>query len=176
LIFHASIVILNATNDETAMAQPKESSVIEVARLAAVARLLGGQNTLHKIPRSRLEAHEMLRVGLSGKALVYLIEHLSQGWDPSLASVLRVSQRTYQRRAATAAKRLKPEQAARTWKFAEILARAIDVFGSKAEAERWLKEPAIGLDQRRPIDLLDTPAGVELVEDLLVRLDYGVYT
>jgi len=35
---------------------------------------------------------------------------------------------------------------------------------------------ATGLDQRRPIDLLTTPAGVELVEDFLGRIEYGVYT
>ncbi|HEV3423731.1 MAG TPA: antitoxin Xre/MbcA/ParS toxin-binding domain-containing protein [Paraburkholderia sp.] len=32
-----------------------------------------------------------------------------------------------------------------------------------------------GLEQRCPIDLLSTPAGVELVEDLLERMEYGVY-
>ncbi|TIU87949.1 MAG: DUF2384 domain-containing protein, partial [Mesorhizobium sp.] len=30
-------------------------------------------------------------------------------------------------------------------------------------------------DQRRPIDLLATPAGVGLLEDYLERLEYGVY-
>jgi putative toxin-antitoxin system antitoxin component (TIGR02293 family) len=34
----------------------------------------------------------------------------------------------------------------------------------------------MALDQRRPIDLLATPAGVQLVEDLLGRIQYGVYT
>ena len=33
----------------------------------------------------------------------------------------------------------------------------------------------MGLNQRKPIDVLATPAGVELVEDFLVRLEYGVY-
>jgi putative toxin-antitoxin system antitoxin component (TIGR02293 family) len=57
----------------------------------------------------------------------------------------------------------------------EILARATEIFGSQAEAERWLEQPALGLDQQRPIDLLQTPAGVKLVEDFLGRLEYGVY-
>jgi putative toxin-antitoxin system antitoxin component (TIGR02293 family) len=48
--------------------------------------------------------------------------------------------------------------------------------GSQEAAEQWLERPAIGLDQRRPIDLLSTPAGVELVETFLERLEYGVYT
>lgn len=44
-----------------------------------------------------------------------------------------------------------------------------------SEAEQWLECPAIGLDQRRPIELSGTPARIELVEDHLQRLEYGVY-
>jgi putative toxin-antitoxin system antitoxin component (TIGR02293 family) len=63
-----------------------------------------------------------------------------------------------------------------TSKFAEILTRATTLFGSQATAEQWLEQPAIGLDQRRPIDLVTTPAGPELIEDFLGRIEYGVYT
>jgi putative toxin-antitoxin system antitoxin component (TIGR02293 family) len=73
-------------------------------------------------------------------------------------------------------KKLSPEQSGRAWKFAEILAKATAVLGSQEEAEDWLRRPAMALDQRRPIDLLATPAGVQLVEDLLGRIQYGVYT
>ena len=66
--------------------------------------------------------------------------------------------------------------ARRTRKFAQILTKATAVFGSKQEAERWLEQPAIGLDQRRPIDLLATLNGAEIVEDFLARLEFGVYT
>jgi putative toxin-antitoxin system antitoxin component (TIGR02293 family) len=63
-----------------------------------------------------------------------------------------------------------------TWKFAELLARATTVFGSQAAAQQWLEQPATDLDQRRPIDLMTTPAGPELVEDCLGRIKYGVCT
>jgi len=49
------------------------------------------------------------------------------------------------------------------------------VLGSQDEAEQWLERPAIGLNQRRPIDLLATAAGTEIVEDFLRRLECGVY-
>jgi putative toxin-antitoxin system antitoxin component (TIGR02293 family) len=75
-----------------------------------------------------------------------------------------------------AAKPLSRAQSGRIWKFAEILAKATAVLGSQEEAEHWLERPAIGLDQRRPIDLLATPAGAKLVEDLLTRVEFGVYT
>jgi hypothetical protein len=55
------------------------------------------------------------------------------------------------------------------------LVKATDVLGSQVEVERWLDRPTIGLDQRRPIDLLCTPAGIELLEEHLERLECGVY-
>jgi putative toxin-antitoxin system antitoxin component (TIGR02293 family) len=59
---------------------------------------------------------------------------------------------------------------------AEILTRATSVFGSRTAAEQLLAQPATGLDQSCPIDLLTTPAGVGPVEDFLGRIEYGVYT
>jgi putative toxin-antitoxin system antitoxin component (TIGR02293 family) len=52
---------------------------------------------------------------------------------------------------------------------------ATGVLGSRKLAMVWLSKPAIGLDGRRPIDLLDTPAGIEAVDVLLTRMDHGVY-
>jgi len=147
------------------------------AKLASVAGLLGGRSTLGKVPRNPLEAHEMILHGLPTKALTCLVENfIVLRWDQSLTQAIGMSLRTYQRHTSTATKQLNPEQSGRTWKLAEILAQATAVFGSKEEAEQWLERPAPGLNQRKPIDLLATPAGVELVEDLLVRLEFGVYT
>ena len=66
--------------------------------------------------------------------------------------------------------------ASKTWLFAETLAKATEIFGSREEAERWMSKPAMGLDGERPIDLLQTVQGAELVNDFLGRLEYGVYT
>ena len=93
-----------------------------------------------------------------------------------LASAIGISLRTYQRHRDTPKEALTAEQGSRTWKFAEILAQTTQLLGSQAEAERWLMQPAIGLNQHRPIDLLATAAGTEAVETLLGRLRYGVYT
>jgi putative toxin-antitoxin system antitoxin component (TIGR02293 family) len=56
-----------------------------------------------------------------------------------------------------------------------ILARAMEVFGTRENAEEWLSMPAMALDQRHPIDLLSSPAGAGLVNDLLTRLEFGVF-
>jgi len=60
--------------------------------------------------------------------------------------------------------------------IAEILAHATNVLGDHESAEAWMLATAIGLDNRRPIDLLSSAAGAEAVETYLTRMEYGVYT
>lgn len=144
--------------------------------LQKVAELLGGARVLSRRLTSALDAHELLLIGLPASALDHLVGNLVFiGKNDSLEKAVGMSLRTWQRRKDAPSKPLSQEQSGRAWKFAEILAKATDVLGTQAEAEQWLERPAIGLDQRRPIDLLGTPAGVELVEDYLQRLEYGVY-
>lgn len=58
----------------------------------------------------------------------------------------------------------------------EITAHAVVVFGSEDAAVSWLAAPALALDGQRPADLLATPGGRDLVDDLLTRLEFGVFT
>jgi putative toxin-antitoxin system antitoxin component (TIGR02293 family) len=152
---------------------------VEDVEIGRTVELLGGRRTLRRYVRSRLEAHDLIEAGLPGHALQHLVSEvgiLRMPQHGSLEKAVGISLRTYQRRKDAPDKPLSPEQSGRTWKFAEILGRAIDLFGSQGEAEQWLERPAMALERRKPIDLLSTPAGVATVEDHLTRLEYGVYT
>lgn len=158
------------------VAAKASSSAAVGGELQKIEALLGGSRILSRRLTTALDAHELLLHGLPASALDHLVGTLVViGKNESLEKAVGMSLRTWQRRKDTPSKPLSQEQSGRTWKFAEILAKATDIFGSQAEAEQWLERPAVGLDQRRPIDLLATPAGVELVEDHLDRLEYGVY-
>lgn len=146
---------------------------VEIERTAA---LLGGRSVLGRRVRTQIDAHDILVEGLPGRALTTFIASFVVFPEIELEKALGMSLRTVQRVKASPTKVLDPDQSARTWKLASILAKATDVFGSQEAAENWLERPATGLDRRRPIDLLATPAGAELVEQFLTRLDYGVYT
>jgi putative toxin-antitoxin system antitoxin component (TIGR02293 family) len=54
-------------------------------------------------------------------------------------------------------------------------ALAAEVLGSADAAEQWFMAPAMGLEQRRPIDLMHTMDDIALVTQLLSRMRYGVY-
>jgi putative toxin-antitoxin system antitoxin component (TIGR02293 family) len=146
---------------------------LELQRIVA---LLGGDRLLAHSVGNPFDVHEMLLQGLPGKALTHLVDSVVVLRKPaSLEKAVGISLRTLQRRKDAPMKPLSQEQSSRTWKFADVLARATSVLGSQDEAEQWLERPAIGLNQRRPIDLLATAAGTEIVEDFLRRLEYGVY-
>ena len=142
----------------------------------SIARVLGGERMLHRRVRSPLDAHKLINAGLPGASLKHLVAHVTILNDATmLQKAIGISVRTLQRRKGVPDKSLNPEQGGRTWKFAEVLNKATELLGSQQEAEHWLVTPAIALEQQAPIDLMSTPAGVELVEDLLERLEYGVY-
>ncbi|HZT51440.1 MAG TPA: antitoxin Xre/MbcA/ParS toxin-binding domain-containing protein [Stellaceae bacterium] len=155
--------------------RPADAAEAEAIRRAAA--LLGGPKVLRRRLGDPLQVHEMIRHGLPGAALTHLVEHVAIIRASAVLESAGMSVRTFQRHKHKAArnKPLSIEQSARTWRFAEILAKATAILGSQDEAEQWLERPAIGLDQRRPIDLLTTPAGAKLVEAQLDRMEYGVY-
>ncbi len=144
--------------------------------LQAISDLLGGRQILGAAIESELDAHELLHRGLPKASIDFFVGKLHITSVVEASGPLGVSPRTLQRHKSAQAELLDVQQSGRAWKFAEILARTTRVLGSQEEAEHWLKRPAIGLDQKRPIDLLTTPAGVKLVEDYLGRLEYSVYT
>ena len=139
--------------------------------------LLGGEEGIRAKVSNAMDAHEVLLQGLPTTALLSLVEavgFLEQG--DALKKAVGLSLRTLQRhKAGDAPQRLSTEQSNRAWRFAEIFAHAVDVMGSEEAAEDWINRPAIGLSNRKPVDLLATSAGVEAIEEYLTRLEYGVY-
>lgn len=128
--------------------------------------------------RSAIELHERIVEGLPRSAAVSLVTGMSRIKLDESMRVLNISSRTWHRMKAGTSDLDKPldvDQSARVWSMAEILAKAQAVLGTREEAELWLSRPAIGLDSRRPIDLMATPQGAGLVKTLLEQMEHGVY-
>lgn len=90
-----------------------------------------------------------------------------------LAKLLNISNATLNRRKADG--RLGMAESDRVVRFARLAGRAIDVFESEEGARRWLNSPQVGLGGEVPLDYAQTEMGAREVEDLLGRIEYGVY-
>ena len=91
-----------------------------------------------------------------------------------LASKLSISRSTLQRRKANG--RLSPDESDKVMRFARLLEHATDVFGDIDKARAWLKHPQYGLGGAVPLDYAETEIGAREVDNLLGRIDYGVYS
>lgn len=101
------------------------------------------------------------------------IAHAVAPDDSSFAYRL-VPRATLARRRTQHVPRLTPEESARVARLASVWAFAKDVWKSDEAARRWLFEPHMMLEDRRPIDVvLASEFGRPLVEGILGRLKYG---
>lgn len=138
--------------------------------------LLGGDRFVRRQMFSRTDIHFAIVRGIPYASLLHLITHAKALTEGDVVGVLGISTRTLRRQKDSPKKAMPVDLASKTWEFAETLAKATSVFGGQEEAERWMSRPAMGLDGQRPIDLLQTLQGAELVNEFLGRLEYGVYT
>ena len=152
---------------------PETSSARSSLHLAT--ELLGGRRVLHRQVATEEDAHDLVLRGIPAEAMATLFAGVSTLHSHVLLAAIGVSERSFARRKAAPKTRLPVDESERLWRFAEVLAHATRVFGSQAEAEQWLDRPAIGLDHRKPIDLLRTHPGTRLVSDYLTRIEHGVY-
>lgn len=58
-------------------------------------------------------------------------------------------------------------------RVAHLTALAIQIFGSRDKAERWLRRPRREFGDICPLEMLETPAGARQVELLLDQLAAG---
>lgn len=91
-----------------------------------------------------------------------------------LAPMLGISKATLHRRKTGG--RLAPAESDRVVRFARLLGKAVEVMESEENARRWLTSPQFGLGGAVPLDYARTEVGAREVEDLLGRIEYGVYS
>ena len=119
-----------------------------------------------------IEAHQAIKKGIKIKDADFLKKRLGIS-DKEMAAFLGTSPATLQR------KRQRQEaisfvQGDRLYRMARVLAKAMQLFGDNKMAVDWLKTPRRGLGGKIPLDLMETEAGAQEVEDLIGRLQHGV--
>ncbi len=140
-----------------------------------VVDVMGGRAVFGRAVHSQLELAELIERGLPRDAARRLGQRLRLT-EQELAASLGVSTKTLQRQAKREDTRLDAAQGDRLYRLARIVAFAEDVFEDAERAHRWLREPQRGLGSYVPLRLLRTEAGAREVEDLLGRIEYGVYS
>ncbi|MBV9157065.1 MAG: DUF2384 domain-containing protein [Acidobacteriaceae bacterium] len=57
-----------------------------------------------------------------------------------------------------------------------LMAHAVDTFGGPVKARAWLTTPNPVLNNLQPLEIAATSEGVARVEEVLTRIDYGIFS
>jgi putative toxin-antitoxin system antitoxin component (TIGR02293 family) len=145
-----------------------------IMTITAIAEVLGGKRTLRKKIETSAELTKATRGGLSVNILDTVAGELAMQ-RVAVAKLLGISERTLSRR-ATSKSRLTAAESDRMVRLARIIALAKETLGDMEKASRWLQTSNRALEGDRPIDRLDTDIGVRTVEQVLGRIEYGLYS
>lgn len=116
---------------------------------------------------------DAVKDGLPTRVFVDLARRLGVA-EAVLAEVVGISVSTLQRRKR--AGELTPAEGEHVLRVAALLERARQVFGDEVEAADWLTHENLALGHDTPLRMSDTELGAREVEDLLGRLEHGVYS
>ena len=139
----------------------------------AVADLLAGEDALGTEVQSELDWVRAIQSGLSADAVDAIASEL--GFTSGEIEQLVIPRRTLAHRRA----HLQPltrDESVRLARIARVALWAQETFGDRQKAAAWLRRPNRALQDSRPIDLLDTDDGARLVEQVIGRLAYGVFS
>jgi len=139
----------------------------------AVAQKLGGKKVLKADLTSDLDLAQAIHDGLPTRAADAVLA--SGLLEPAELYELVIPRRTLAHRKEKR-QRLTPEQSDRLARVVRVIARAEEALGDEDKAARWLRKPNRGLAGRHPIELLDSDVGARMVEQLLTRIEHGVYS
>lgn len=140
-------------------------------QLGSLSKVLGGKQVLHMNLNSQMDLIELSKKGVSKKALNHLIKYTSLT-TAQMAKLLLITERTIQRYSAEDC--FNPAVSEQILEIAYIVVRGEEVFGDKQKFLAWMNYGNPALANKKPIDLLSSRFGTDLIIDELGRIEHGV--
>lgn len=114
-----------------------------------------------------------IRAGLPKQAIHGILDNTAIS-RTQLAAILHISTRQLNR--YTDEDLLSAEQSNFLYELSRLYVRATDVLGNKATADTWLHRQNTALNDKTPIEMLDTIEGFRMIYDLLSQIEYGFFS
>ncbi len=124
-------------------------------------------------PQNTSKLIAKIKKGLPLRTFEQLCKNLALP-EKELSKTLNIALSTLARRKKSG--QLSFEESERVFRLARLFDKAIEVFKDSDMARKWLKEPSWALGDLAPLHYADTELGAKEVEDLLGRIEHGVFT
>lgn len=163
---------LSKNSEHSAVFEPAVSYQTSTPKYSQLTAILGGKANIKFNLHNEMDLILLSRSGLPKKTLDSLSKRLGVTME-RLSALLHISHRTLQRKSSTES--LSVHVSEQILAIAEVIRRGIEVLGSSDNLEQWLHSELPSLDNKKPIDLMDTSFGTHLLLKTLGRIEHGVY-
>ena len=124
-------------------------------------------------PQNATQLIARIKKGLPLKTFEQLCKNLALP-EKELCRILNIPPSTLARRKKSG--HLSFEESERVFRIARLYDKAVEVFKQPKLGRKWLKEPAWALGDAAPLEYAETELGAKEVEELLGRIEHGVFT
>ncbi|MBT1690745.1 type II RES/Xre toxin-antitoxin system antitoxin [Dawidia soli] len=132
-----------------------------------------GEAGLGKVDSRQELWHAIREKPLKKRHVIFISDKLGVQ-QKDAADLIGMSVRTFQRLEKTAD--LTPAASENVVKLAELYEVGLRAFDDNTESfVNWLTSPIPALNNERPMTLLSSNLGIDLVKDELLRIEFGIY-
>jgi putative toxin-antitoxin system antitoxin component (TIGR02293 family) len=124
--------------------------------------------------RDHVKMAAVVKHGIPVQAALNLADRLQISQD-RLSELTSIPKRTLHRRAQQGAL-LKQDESERVLRLLSLYARAVEVFEDENRATRWFSSRPKAFGGKTPLDFMETEPGARWVEDILGRIEDGVFS
>lgn len=114
------------------------------------------------------------QTGITKHAIDNLAKHIGMSRKNVAEDIFDVSVKTLERKAAT--DKLDKKISSHAVEIAKLLHHGNEVFGDEGKLRQWLNTNNAALNNRTPVSFFDTLTGLNMVNDILTRIEEGVYS
>jgi putative toxin-antitoxin system antitoxin component (TIGR02293 family) len=145
----------------------------QMSTVQAMFDLMGGLELFEGPARREADLEHVVATGLPAEVVRYLSESTGVSLR-ELQEITGIDRSTFSRRIKQQAL-LKVDESDRVARVARVAALAMEALGDD-EGLQWLREPNAALGRRVPLSMLGTDAGVRQVEQIIGRIEHGVFS
>jgi putative toxin-antitoxin system antitoxin component (TIGR02293 family) len=122
-----------------------------------------------------LKSADDLPIAAAARAAPSVVDELAdQGYSEAELFELVVPKRTLARR-RSGKELLTIEETDKALRLKRVATLAEQVFGDRAKAHRWLRKPKRELQGETPLAYLASENGARIIEEMLRRIEHGIF-
>ncbi len=144
------------------------------AEAVSLINLLGGKNLIETPLLSGFDMIALSHEGITKASLEALIAHIGISKKAFIENILNLSVKTIERKKGD--DKLDRHTSSQIIEIAKVVEHAFSVFEEEGKVQRWLSVPNHALNNLKPLDLFDMPTGLLMVDQVLGRIEEGVFS